>query len=195
MNRVSKFRNIHLIDEEPSHLESSGLSVKFRFNWPSIDEDVMQSGFLITIDFLSAVSIPIAIPAGADALITLSATKEERLTDCRQNLAQTKLEFFEGYEPTESIVRTNNGLRLLTTFVGCDTPALSHVPTINSTIPICMPLVVYAVKTSRAIHQQVDGITVAENATKSAVSIFLKNSFSIIKVIFFCLEETGHDGR
>lgn len=100
-------------------------------------------------------SDPVAIPAGADALVTISATNEDKITHCRPQIKDLiPLEFFKSFTPTEAIASSEIFVQQ-TRASGCDMPVLMHLPKPNDTLlPPCWPAILYIVKTIGAMQQE-----------------------------------------
>lgn len=129
------------------------VNVSFDWSMASYFEDVAKDGFhLLVGPILSMHLPPIGLPSGADALVTISATKNTELTRCLPNDRLPKMEFFDYYDPYGILYYYDRiSLRLeAIDLLGCDTPMLTHIPPANSTWPNCPLNMPYFLKTFAA---------------------------------------------
>lgn len=139
------------------HLEPNGLVVDFSFNKASYYDGVSQNGFLISIDHLTMKAVPVAIPAGADALITIAATKHEDLNECRSQFnASKEFEVFVNDTLTDAMAYADNAARQFKYIGGCDFPFLTHLPKANQSLPLCPAAMLYVFKQEGAMQKQDD---------------------------------------
>src|SRR4051794_30367977 len=93
-------------------------------------DNVAQDGFLIDAGrMLYISSSPAAIPSGADALITLSSTKQEELSGCLPNNKQPKMKYFDYYDTLGLLSYLEHGtLHEAIDIGGCWVPILTFFP-------------------------------------------------------------------
>lgn len=135
---------------DPLKLESSGfvVNVSFDLAMATYYDDVAQDGFLIDVGrMMYAGSTPVAVPSGADVMITVSASKQEQLTECYPHDKTPKLKYFDYYDTMGQFWFAEHTIYdKIISMGGCDVPLMTRYRKLNSTVPPCPPEVVAFMK-------------------------------------------------
>lgn len=121
------------------------VNASFDREMDSYFEETAKDGFQILLGrIMTGSESPIAIPSGADALVTIATKKQEELSDCFLNNHIPKLKYFDHYDPYGALSYTENILVTVIEQVGCDMPFLTHYLQTNLTYGPACPIDVHS---------------------------------------------------
>lgn len=118
---------------DPNSLLNSGLEFDAGFESSTVlfEDDLASEGFIVHVATMpTAISAPIVIPSGSDALITLAPpVRISELSECVSPDRLPKLERYEYYDP--DAVHCFADVIMKNTFfeLGCTVPLLTYRPT------------------------------------------------------------------
>lgn len=111
-------------------------------------------------------SSPTAIPCGADAVITISATEKNERTGCLPNNQIPQLNFFDYYDPLGQLAFADQFLiSQYTNRPGCAVPHMTYITQTNSTPPMCSVEFVAFGRTYEASMAEMHSVTKKQDAS------------------------------
>lgn len=126
------------------------INAAFYFSVASYYDSAAEDGLHLTVSvgpMIHSSASPVAVPSGADWIITIASTKRHDLTSCLSPDHLPALEFFKYYDPYGlnyyyDRTTAHDTVHLL----GCEVPVMTCFPNQNSSIPPCPADFLYFVK-------------------------------------------------